>query len=278
LQTALPLLSQLLAQGGAVGRAGESIEQSDESLDEDRGIERPAHEAAESLEEAPPPPEYQQASRFEPAAAGNFRVWTKPQPRPIRRIVIHITSGHENINGTIGWFQNPRAGVSAHYIVGRNGEVVQMVRHNDVAFHAHLANTDSIGIEHVAREPREFGPKDPGMFPTAVQYCASAALVRWLCDQFGIPIDRTHILGHSEADPNTTHTNCPNAVWEWDYFMDMVRNAYCLPAPAGSRVVESAEVAESEGGSLLEWANGAGTAAWADSAMQPVAGAGRWLS
>ena len=32
---------------------------------------------------------------------------------------------------------------------GRDGEVVQMVRHNDIAWHAHTANETSIGIEHV---------------------------------------------------------------------------------------------------------------------------------
>ena len=34
--------------------------------------------------------------------------------------------------------------MSAHYIIGQDGEVVQMVRNNQIAYHAHNANTDSI--------------------------------------------------------------------------------------------------------------------------------------
>jgi subtilisin family serine protease len=158
-------------------------------------------------------------------------------PRTIQRVVIHITDGGASINGTIRWFQNPQDNdgtqrmVSAHYIVGQDGEVVQMVQDANIAFHANAANRNSIGIEHVARAPRAFGAQDQGLFPTAVQYASSAALVRWLCEQYSIPMDREHILGHSEADSNTTHRGCPNAVWNWDYFMQMVTEAMSSPEP-----------------------------------------------
>ncbi|GAB3334119.1 N-acetylmuramoyl-L-alanine amidase [Marilutibacter aestuarii] len=166
---------------------------------------------------AAPAPEYPQADRFVAAHSGNFRATSGA--RRIERIVIHITDGGANINGTIGWFQNPQARVSAHYVVGQDGEVVQMVRHDDVAWHARSANGTSIGIEHVANTR--------GLRPTPAQMCASAALVTWLCDRYGIPADRSHVLGHAEADTATTHTGCPNAVWDWDYFMDMVTTRTC---------------------------------------------------
>jgi len=182
--------------------------------------------------------EYPQASRFAPAASNNYRHSTAP--RAIERVVIHITDGRENISGPISWFQNPNQknrrdepiNVSAHYVIGQDGEVVQMVKHNDVAWHAGRANGNSIGIEHCARQPREFGASDPGLYPAEAQYCASAALVNWLCQQYGIPMDRQHVLGHSEADTRTTHTSCPNAVWDWDYFMGLVTSASCYPRPA----------------------------------------------
>ncbi|MGH8248764.1 MAG: N-acetylmuramoyl-L-alanine amidase, partial [Gammaproteobacteria bacterium] len=166
--------------------------------EQDRGIEGPIPDQASSNIRQPfslslSAPEYPQAARFEPAASGNYRHSTSP--RTIGRVVIHITDGGPNINGTISWFKNPDAQVSAHYVVGQDGEVVQMVPHSDVAWHASGANSDSIGIEHVANTQ--------GLTPTPAEYCSSAALVRWLCDQYGIPIDRTHILGHSEADPRT---------------------------------------------------------------------------
>lgn len=161
---------------------------------------------------------YPRLSRFIPA-----RYFTRPaRPRQINRIVIHITAGGSNINGTIRWFQDPASRVSAHYIVGQDGEVVQMVRDGDIAWHAGSANHDSIGIEHVARPRGTLRRNDPGLFPTQAQYCSSADLVRWLCRTYNIPLDRVHILGHSEADPHTTHTGCPNAVWDWNRYMNLV--------------------------------------------------------
>ncbi len=161
--------------------------------------------------------EYPQSSRFEPAHSGNYRA--TGAPRSIDKIVIHITDGGANINGTIGWFKNPAAKVSAHYVIGLDGEIVQMVAHDDVAWHAGSANRGSIGIEHVANTR--------GLNPTAAQMCASAALVTWLCDRYNIPADRAHILGHAEADGKTTHKACPNAVWDWVYYMDMITTRTC---------------------------------------------------
>jgi N-acetyl-anhydromuramyl-L-alanine amidase AmpD/uncharacterized protein YycO len=205
-------------------------EADDAQADGEHGIEGPIPDAGvaaaqQSLAYPLTASEYPQANRFAPASSSNFRAASRGS---VSRVVIHITDGGANINGTIGWFQNAAAQVSAHYVVGQDGEVVQMVLHKDVAWHARSANTDSIGIEHVANTR--------GLMPTEAEYCASAALVRYLCETFSIPMDRTHILGHSEADTATTHTSCPNAVWDWDYFMGMVASATCYQrAAAGAQ-------------------------------------------
>jgi hypothetical protein len=194
------------------------------------GIEGPLPEPPAPTGEAANT-DYPLATRF--VAAKYYRKSTSP--RAIGRVVIHITDGGSRIDGTLHWFQNPVNAdgtvrkVSAHYIVGQNGEVVQMVRDDDIAYHAGSANADSIGIEHNARSPRTFNAADSGLYPTAIRYACSAALVRWLCEEHGIPMDREHILGHAEADPRTSHTKCPNAVWDWDYFMEMVTSAMSLP-------------------------------------------------
>jgi N-acetyl-anhydromuramyl-L-alanine amidase AmpD len=240
-----------LWSAGALGDDGDSdANDDDDSHDiggpiQDGGPSSSAQSYGRQLEATAP--EYPQASRFAAAAAGNYRARTSP--RTINRIVIHITDGGANINGTVGWFQNPAAKVSAHYVVGQDGEVVQMVRHQDVAWHAGGANGDSIGIEHVANTK--------GLVPTDAEYCASAALVSWLCDQFGIPMDRAHILGHSEADPKTTHKGCPNAVWDWDYYMDLVTSRSCHPrgqSPWQSQAFGGAEFSGA-------WATGTATLA-----------------
>ena len=187
-------------------------------------------------------PECPLAHRFEPADSSNYRAVSTA--RTIDKIVIHITDGRANINGPISWFKNPTANVSAHYVIGQDGEIVQMVAHNDVAWHAGSANGTSIGIEHVANTH--------GLNPTAAQMCASAALVTWLCDQYGIPADRTHILGHADADTRTTHRACPNAVWDWNYYMDMITTRTCYePAsisPTGGATAQSLSRAQQNGG------------------------------
>lgn len=201
---------------------------SEDAADAAYGIEGPIPDAPEELAAGQAwsramtgeQPEYPRASRFVSAHERNFR--RRSGTRTIRRIVIHITDGNRSINGPISWFRNPEARVSAHYIVGQDGEVVQMVRHDDVAWHAGSANGDSIGIEHVASRRRD-------IFPTDDEYCASAALVRWLCRQYGLPLDRDHIVGHREADTRTTHTGCPDSAWDWERYMSLVTSADALP-------------------------------------------------
>lgn len=201
-----------------------------------------------------PAPEDPFAARFVAAHSGNYRAVSGA--RTIERIVIHITDGGANINGPVSWFQNPQAKVSAHYVIGRDGEIVQMVRHNDVAWHAGSANGNSIGIEHVANTR--------GLQPTAAQFAASAALVGWLCERYGIPADRQHIQGHAEADSRTSHTQCPNAVWDWDYYMGMLQSRSSYPPPAGSPVTQSLQL---RGARAVSLESGAGADADADAAQ-----------
>jgi N-acetyl-anhydromuramyl-L-alanine amidase AmpD len=162
-----------------------------------------------------------------PAHADRFRVMAS---RNIRQIVLHCTDGGavaaavtaRNAFGGPRYFEN---GVwksqSAHYIVGRAGEVVQTVLHKDMAFHANNASTSTIGVEHNAREPQD--KKLAG-----AQYLASARLVLWLCGRLGLPPTRDVIVGHSEADPVTSHSTCPQRVLNWDTYMAAIDHVQAL--------------------------------------------------
>ena len=205
-------------------------------------------------------PDYPAASRFVPANARNFRAGRR-RGAVIDRIVIHITAGGPRIDGTIGWFQNgerinSQTGVqagpsSAHYIVGRDGEVVQMVRNADTAYHASSANSRSIGIEHNANKPYRLNRRD--LPPTQVQYQASAHLVAWLASQYSVPLDRTHIVGHIEATPGDNH-DCPSSYWDWDAYMQcvllaaqaLVQNSSTGAAPAASQGVRNRPLAHAQ--------------------------------
>ena len=169
-----------------------------------------------------------------PAHTSRYRLRPQVQPDgPYSLAVIHITSGHENFLGTVRMFQRApgpnEKPSSAHFVVGRRaGELVQCVSLRFAAFHAHSANNFSVGIEHAVRESKEFGPDDPGMPPTQEMYVTSSKLVAYLLKAAGkLPVHHGTIKGHNEADPQTTHTGCPDAGgWNWLHYMAMVEAEY----------------------------------------------------
>jgi N-acetyl-anhydromuramyl-L-alanine amidase AmpD len=85
---------------------------------------------------------------------------------------------------------------------GRSGEMIQMVNDNERANHCKGANSNSIGIEHV-------GTKTDTMTPA--QETASAALIRWLLEQYDIP--RKRIFGHDFTPGRETETSCPDKLF-----------------------------------------------------------------
>jgi hypothetical protein len=104
----------------------------------------------------------------------------------IDHIVIHYTTSR-NIEGSISWFKHGSPRTSAHYIIGRDGALVQMVNDSDRAWHAgnSAMNGRSIGIEHVAA---------PGDAITAEQQKTSVKLIRWLMKEYDVKKD--HVIPH----------------------------------------------------------------------------------
>ncbi len=154
-------------------------------------------------------------AKWVPADPGNFTAANRPATYPINYIVIHVTQG--SYAGAISWFQNPASNVSAHYIFrSADGDLTQMVREKDVAYHAGNwnYNTWSVGIEH------EGFVNNPAWF-TPVMYEGSARLSRYLSLKYGFPRTRERIIGHVEV-PGATHTD-PGPNWNWNLYMALVR-------------------------------------------------------
>jgi hypothetical protein len=107
--------------------------------------------------------------------------------RAIDHIVIHYTTSR-NIEGSISHFKSGTPRTSAHYIVGQDGKLVQMVADKDCAWHAGTSdmNLRSIGIEHVARV---------GDRIAEAQAHTSIALIRWLMHAYAIPV--AHVIPHA---------------------------------------------------------------------------------
>ncbi len=163
----------------------------------------------------------------------------------VNKVVIHITDGSPSLSGCVERFQRPETKASPHFVVGRGGEVVQLVELSRAAWHASGWNRESVGIEHVARTPGELkgwaklpratrlklvedaadadSESDPGLMPTEAQIAASVVLVKWLCAKLGLPMDREHIRGHYEC-PGTSHEDCgrgeaAGGIWPWARFV-----------------------------------------------------------
>ena len=172
---------------------------------------------------------------WDPAPECNW----EPRTKPIKAIVIHYTEG--SYAGCISWFKNCDAEVSAHYVIrSADGQVTQMVREADKAWHARSANGYTIGIEHEA-----YG--NIWSFFTDEMYRSSADLVRDICSRVAaINGHRTfyrdtldngtclnygvHDLGGEDACtkirghqhyPDQTHTD-PGPYWDWNYYYKLI--------------------------------------------------------
>ena len=157
---------------------------------------------------------------WSPAYSGNYTNASRGAAQ-INYVVIHTTQG--SYAGAISWFKNSSSNVSSHYVIrSSDGQVTQMVDDADIAWHDGCFNTNSIGIEH------EGFVADPGKWYTEAMYKSSAKLTRWLCDQYGVPKDRKHIMGHGETPDCSDHTD-PGSGWNWTHYMDLVQNGECTP-------------------------------------------------
>lgn len=134
---------------------------------------------------------------------------------PVDCIVIHVTEG--NAASVRAWFHNSDAQVSSHYMVQKDGQVVQFVREADTAWANGRVNNPTsklvkerkeanpnwwtISIEHEGSGHEELTP---------VQRSATLQLIRDIQSRnHRITTDRTHIVGHHEIFSLKT---CPGAI------------------------------------------------------------------
>jgi hypothetical protein len=181
-----------------------------------------------------------------PASRANYRPAHRPA-RAVHLVVVHSVEG--SYWGAIAWFRNPRAHASANYVVGRDGAAAQMVSERNVAWHAGngWVNAHSVGIENegYAFVPWTF---------TDAEYRASAAIAAAVLRRRLVPIDREHVIGHSEVpDPRRpwlrggySHHRDPGPYWDWTRYMAYVR-AYARgeePAPPSLDVLTNLGLSE----------------------------------
>ena len=209
-------------------------------------------------------------------------------------VVIHDMEGY--YLSVISYFQMSSTDASVHYDVNGlqdspsdapAGDITQQVEEQYWAWHAVCLNRYSFGIEH------EGFVSNPAWW-TPDMYLASGRLVKHLCEKYGIPKDRNHIIGHGEylnsawvnwavsnGYPSTfgtcnSHTD-PGINWDWSFLMQIVTDDSTAPRvvsgpPAGRVQVfdpvpvtfnQRLERASAEGSFHIS-PNVAGTLSWKD--------------
>ncbi len=180
---------------------------------------------------------------WDPASSSNY---SGSRSAAISAVTIHTAQG--SYAGTISWFKNAAAQVSAHYVIrSSDGQVTQMVRNAHTAWHVGSHNSYTLGIEHE-------GYIANSSWYTSAMYNASAALVRHFCASYsaiscasayngaassGINVLATSvkIKGHQHYS-NQTHTD-PGIYWDWKRYYTLLN-----PGSGGSgttRVLDSFE-------------------------------------
>lgn len=145
---------------------------------------------------------------------------------PISMVVLHYT-GMPTMAEAEARLLDPAAKVSAHYMIGEDGEVVRLVPESKRAWHAGRSywrglndvNSASIGIELV-NPGHEWGYR---AFPAA-QMEALLPLLARIVKVYDIP--RANVVGHSDVAP--VRKEDPGELFDWPL---LARHKLALPVP-----------------------------------------------
>ncbi len=164
----------------------------------------------------------------------------------IREAVIHTTQG--SYAGSISWLRNPASQASAHYVVrSSDGQITQLVRESDKAWHARSHNPYSLGIEHE-------GFVDNSSWYTTAMYNASAGIVRMFCARYSqitcssaykgasssghlVLPDSVDIKGHQHLSDNDH--NDPGIYWNWSRYYTLINPG--SGGGTGTRILDTFE-------------------------------------
>ena len=158
-------------------------------------------------------------------------------------VIIHTCEG--SYAGCWGWLTNSAAGASAHYVVNETGsELSQLVRESKKSWHigasydctlnsnvmcsknGQSSNNFTIGIEHAGYASQSTW--NTGLLQT------SADLSCELSEDYSIPRDQYHFVGHGQLQPyNRTD---PGANWPWTDYLNRINTA-CGGSGGGSEII-----------------------------------------
>ena len=139
--------------------------------------------------------------------------------QPIRALVLHDTGG-KTAEGALSWFESAQSGVSAHYIIGKDGQVFRCVPDEQIAWHAghsrlwgrENVNWFSLGLEIV-----DDNDSDP--YPAA-QMDSLIWLAEDLCRRHALTLGG--IVGHQHICLPPGRKVDPGRDFPWADFLNTV--------------------------------------------------------
>jgi N-acetyl-anhydromuramyl-L-alanine amidase AmpD len=153
--------------------------------------------------------------------------WKDRNKQQPEAIIIHICDG--TFEGSKAWFLNPRAYVSAHFLISETGEILQMVKCEDTAWHAGVVirpvwkllkqglnpNSYTIGIELAGYANKK---------PAAIEIMIAARLVAELCKSYKIALTDQNIIPHFWINGAKTcpgpNVNVPTIIYLAGLYLD----------------------------------------------------------
>ena len=177
---------------------------------------------------------------WQPAHPSNyFTAASRPYSGARRRVVAICYHTPEepwdNHEVTPAWFADPRANASTHYYADSDGDLYQMVRDEDFAW-AQGVRSDELILPRPAWWRDEYVSYNACMLSIEIegyahsigetftvgsrQFETVAAWSAFVCARYGVPIERTHHLGHSEL---TQQKSDPGRDFPWDALLERVR-------------------------------------------------------
>jgi N-acetylmuramoyl-L-alanine amidase len=122
--------------------------------------------------------------------------------RNIHSVIIHYT-GMRSLQSAVERLLSKKYEVSSHYLISRNGKIIQLVKDNNIAWHAGISNwfkfknlnKNSIGIE-LENKGHQYGYQ---AFPSK-QIVQLIKILKILKRKF--KIKNINITGHSDIAPN----------------------------------------------------------------------------
>lgn len=151
----------------------------------------------------------------------------------------HIAEG--TYNGTITWETDKDSKVSSHFVLGKNGEVAQLVPLNMAAWtqgkirnptHPYVKSHSSVNPNQycISIECEGFWKETKGKL-TDAQFNSAVELTKHIVSEVkklynvDIPIDREHMIGHCEIN-SVTRPHCPGELFPYDKLISMVNGKH----------------------------------------------------